>query len=82
MSDSKSALSASLEDYLEAIWVIQSRKKVTRVKNIAKELGVTTASVVVVSGFRGCLAMALRILSEASFSKTIVSSVLLHTPQS
>jgi len=40
------ALTPSLEDYLEAIWVIAARDKVARVKDIAKHLGVTTPSVV------------------------------------
>jgi DtxR family transcriptional regulator, Mn-dependent transcriptional regulator len=48
------ALTASMEDYLEAIWVISLEKKVTRVKDIAKRLGVKTSSV----------ANAIKILSE------------------
>jgi DtxR family Mn-dependent transcriptional regulator len=40
------ALTPSLEDYLEAIWTISLREKVTRVKDIAKCLAVTTPSVV------------------------------------
>jgi DtxR family Mn-dependent transcriptional regulator len=43
-----------MEDYLEAIWIIGLEKKVTRVKDIAKHLGVKTSSV----------ANAVRILSE------------------
>ena len=39
-------LTASLEDYLEAIWVTNLREKVVRVKDIAKFLNVKTASVV------------------------------------
>lgn len=39
-------LTPSLEDYLEAIWTISLREKVTRVKDIAKALGVKTPSVV------------------------------------
>jgi len=34
-----------MEDYLEAIWVIALQNKVTRVKDIAKYLGVKTSSV-------------------------------------
>lgn len=40
------ALSPSLEDYLEAIWVLKLAEKVPRVKDIAKFLGVSTPSVV------------------------------------
>jgi DtxR family Mn-dependent transcriptional regulator len=40
------ALTSSMEDYLEAIWVIGLEKKVARVKDIAKSLGVKTSSVV------------------------------------
>jgi len=40
------ALTPSLEDYLEAIWTINLRDKVVRVKDIAASLGVTTPSVV------------------------------------
>jgi DtxR family Mn-dependent transcriptional regulator len=47
-------LTASMEDYLEAIWVIGLEKKVTRVKDIAKHLGVKTSSV----------ANAVKVLSE------------------
>ena len=39
------ALTASLEDYLEAIFVIASEKKVARVKEIAKRLGVHKSTV-------------------------------------
>lgn len=38
-------LSASLEDYIEAIYHIIEEKQVARAKNIADELGVTRASV-------------------------------------
>ena len=38
-------LSASLEDYLEAIYNIIKEKKVARVKDIAEELGVTMPAV-------------------------------------
>ena len=47
-------VSASMEDYLEAIYQIVQEKKVARSKEISKELGVTNASV---TG-------ALRVLSE------------------
>jgi DtxR family Mn-dependent transcriptional regulator len=47
-------LTASMEDYLEAILIIGLEKKVTRVKDIAKHLGVKTSSV----------ANAIRVLSE------------------
>jgi len=47
-------LTASMEDYLEAIWVIGLEKKVTRVKDIAKRLDVKTSSV----------ANAVKVLSE------------------
>jgi DtxR family Mn-dependent transcriptional regulator len=47
-------LTASMEDYLEAILVIGLEKRVPRVKDIAKSLGVKTSSVV----------NALKILSE------------------
>ena len=33
-----SALTSSMEDYLEAIWVIQTEKTVPRVKDVAKYL--------------------------------------------
>ena len=39
-------LTPSLEDYLEAIWIVSLSKKTVRVKDIAKFLGVRTASVV------------------------------------
>ncbi len=39
-------LSQSLEDYIEAIYLINRKKKVVRVKEIAKFLGVKTPSVV------------------------------------
>jgi len=39
-------LTPSLEDYLEAIWLIGSEKKVVRVKHIADLMGVKAASVV------------------------------------
>lgn len=39
-------LTPSLEDYLEAIWIVGLTEKAVRVKNIAKFLGVRTASVV------------------------------------
>ena len=39
-------LSASLEDYLEAIYLINQNKKVVRVKEVAKFLDVKTPSVV------------------------------------
>jgi DtxR family Mn-dependent transcriptional regulator len=39
------ALTASMEDYLEAILIIGLEKKVTRVKDIAKHLNVKTSSV-------------------------------------
>jgi DtxR family transcriptional regulator, Mn-dependent transcriptional regulator len=48
------ALTASMEDYLEAIWVITLERKVTRVKDIAKYLSVKTSSV----------ANAVKVLSE------------------
>lgn len=40
------ALTQSLEDYLEAIWVTSLNEKVVRVKDIVKRLNVKTASVV------------------------------------
>jgi len=39
------ALSASLEDYLEAIFEIEKTKKNVRVKDVARKLGVTMPSV-------------------------------------
>jgi DtxR family Mn-dependent transcriptional regulator len=39
-------LTSSMEDYLEAIWVINTQKRVPRVKDVAKNLGVKTSSVV------------------------------------
>jgi len=39
-------LSQSLEDYIEAVYLISKKKKVVRVKEIAKFLGVKTPSVV------------------------------------
>lgn len=41
-----SALTPSLEDYLEAIWVTSLKERVIRVKDIVKYLDVKTASVV------------------------------------
>jgi len=49
-----SALTSSMEDYLEAIWIVELEKKVARVKDIAKHLGVKTSSV----------ANAIKVLSE------------------
>lgn len=40
------ALTPSLEDYLEAVLVISQKKKVIRIKDIVKHLGVKAASVV------------------------------------
>ncbi len=40
------ALTPSLEDYLEAVWVIGQKKKVVRIKDIVKHLGVKAASVI------------------------------------
>ena len=39
-------LTPSLEDYLEAIWIVGLSEKAVRVKNIAKFLNVRTASVI------------------------------------
>jgi len=39
-------LTASLEDYLEAIWIIGLEKKIVRVKDIARLLQVKAASVI------------------------------------
>jgi len=39
-------LSQSLEDYLEAIYVISLEKKIVRVKDLVKKLNVKTASVI------------------------------------
>jgi DtxR family transcriptional regulator, Mn-dependent transcriptional regulator len=39
------SLSESMEDYLEAIFEIQNRKQVVRVRDVAQELGVTMPSV-------------------------------------
>jgi len=39
------ALSASLEDYLEAIFELDKSKRAVRVKDVAKKLGVTMPSV-------------------------------------
>jgi len=39
-------LSQSLEDYLEAIYVISQEKKIVRVKDLVKKLNVKTASVI------------------------------------
>jgi DtxR family Mn-dependent transcriptional regulator len=41
-----SDLTSSMEDYLEAIWVINTEKRIPRVKDVAKHLGVKTSSVV------------------------------------
>ena len=38
-------LTESLEDYLEAIWILTLKDDVVRIKNLAAQLGVTTASV-------------------------------------
>jgi len=40
------ALTPSLEDYLEAIWVAGLKKRVVRVKDIVKRLSVRSASVI------------------------------------
>lgn len=45
MDKSHHILSASLEDYLEAIYLIIKEKKAVRAKDIAKRLGVSNASV-------------------------------------
>ena len=39
-------LSPTMEDYLEAIWRLSLKHKVARVKDVAKMLGVRTASVI------------------------------------
>ena len=39
-------LTASLENYLEAIWVISLREKVVRVKDVVRSLSVKTASAI------------------------------------
>ncbi len=39
-------LTASMEDYLEAIWIEAGKKKVVRVKNITQSLNVKTSSVI------------------------------------
>lgn len=39
-------LSQSLEDYLEAIYVVSQEKKIVRVKDLVKKLDVKTASVI------------------------------------
>ena len=39
-------MTRSLEDYLEAIWLLSRERKVVRVKDVANRLGVTTSSVV------------------------------------
>ncbi len=39
------SLSASMEDYLEAIFVIEKSKRVVRVRDVAKKLSVTMPSV-------------------------------------
>jgi DtxR family Mn-dependent transcriptional regulator len=41
-----SVLTSSMENYLEVIWVIRAEKRVPRVKDVAKYLGVKTSSVV------------------------------------
>jgi DtxR family Mn-dependent transcriptional regulator len=45
MTERKTKLSASLEDYLEAIYNLAGEKNITRSKDIAKQLGVSRASV-------------------------------------
>ena len=42
----KGKLTSSLEDYLEAIWLLSRESKVVRVRDVARRLGVTPASVV------------------------------------
>ncbi|MGD2090868.1 MAG: metal-dependent transcriptional regulator [Candidatus Aminicenantes bacterium] len=42
----KDKLSKSLEDYLEAIYMVSQKKKIVRVKNLIKMLNVKTASVI------------------------------------
>ena len=39
------SLSESMEDYLEAIFIIDKQKRAVRVKNVAEKLGVTMPSV-------------------------------------
>jgi DtxR family Mn-dependent transcriptional regulator len=46
MEAKMSVLTSSMEDYLEAIWLIRTEKRVPRVKDVAKYLGVKTSSVV------------------------------------
>ena len=46
----KDKLSKSLEDYLEAIYMVAEKKKIVRVKDLIKMLDVNTASVIVFSG--------------------------------
>jgi len=45
MSAAQTALSASLEDYLEAIWHVEAAKGAARAKDIADRLGVNASSV-------------------------------------
>jgi DtxR family Mn-dependent transcriptional regulator len=40
------ALTPSLEDYLETVWVISQTEKAVRIKNIVSSMGVSAASVV------------------------------------
>jgi len=45
MSENKTQLSDSLEDYLEIILALEKQKKVARVKDIAEEMSVLRGSV-------------------------------------
>ncbi len=64
-------LSASLEDYLEAIFHIVAEKQVARAKDVARRLGVTRSSVTV----------ALRSLAERGLINYAPYEVITLTPQ-
>ncbi|UCD48572.1 MAG: metal-dependent transcriptional regulator [Phycisphaerales bacterium] len=71
MSDQNAQLSASLEDYLEAIFRIVSKKSAARGRDIAKALGVRAASV---TG-------ALRLLAERKLIHYAPYEVITLTPE-
>lgn len=64
-------LSASLEDYLEAIFHIVAEKQVARAKDVAGRLGVTRSSVTV----------ALRALAERDLINYVPYEVITLTPE-
>jgi DtxR family Mn-dependent transcriptional regulator len=71
MTQKKTRLSDSLEDYLEIILALEKRNKVARVKDIAGEMGV----------LRGSVSSALKKLGEKGLIKYEPYSFITLTPQ-